>query len=294
MRLYYHRDAKGNVGDDLNPWLWEQVLPGFFSGVMPHDPQSRENDQYSGPIFIGIGTLLNEHIPNKNCKAVFGTGTGYGKTKPLQNARVYALRGPLTAKKLGLPEQLAITDSAILVHRLVTQKPAISHKWGFIPHCSTIRQGNWEWISRMANVHLIRPDLSPDRFFQELLSCETVIAEAMHGAILADSLRIPWIPVKTHSGILDFKWQDWCASMKLPYRPCRLPSIWGLPENKSIIKTTKVCLKSYLAVLALNVIKKKVSPQRSGSSHFDTRLIQMEEALDRFQRDYKEGRFEQT
>ncbi len=294
MRLYYHKDVRGNVGDDLNPWLWHRLVPGFFSGEMFHDPQFRKNDTYNGPLFIGIGTLLNEHIPRKNPKAILGTGTGYGKNRPLENATVYAVRGPLTAKKLGLPDQLAITDSAILVHRLITHKPVITHKWGFIPHCSTIRKGNWDTISKMANVHLIRPDLSPETFFQALLSCETVMAEAMHGAILADTLRIPWIPVKTHSGILDFKWQDWCASMQLPYRPYRLPSIWELSKNKTIIKRTTIRLKSYMAALGLNLIKKKAQPQRSKTSHFETRLSQMEQALEQFQKDYKGGRFDQA
>jgi succinoglycan biosynthesis protein ExoV len=40
----------------------------------------------------------------------------------------------------------------------------------------------------------------------------------MHGAILADTLRVPWIPVITSPIINVFKWRDWTMSLGLDYR----------------------------------------------------------------------------
>ena len=38
MQLYYWKSAQGNVGDDLNPWLWSRVFgDAFFDG----DPRER-------------------------------------------------------------------------------------------------------------------------------------------------------------------------------------------------------------------------------------------------------------
>jgi succinoglycan biosynthesis protein ExoV len=50
-----------------------------------------------------------------------------------------------------------------------------------------------------------------------------VVTEAMHGAIVADTLRIPWIPVVCSPEIATFKWRDWTASLDLPYRPIAIP-----------------------------------------------------------------------
>jgi succinoglycan biosynthesis protein ExoV len=41
----------------------------------------------------------------------------------------------------------------------------------------------------------------------------------MHGAILSDTLRVPWVPVVTSSKILDLKWHDWTRSLGLKYEP---------------------------------------------------------------------------
>jgi hypothetical protein len=41
----------------------------------------------------------------------------------------------------------------------------------------------------------------------------------MHGAIVADTLRTPWVAVKTKQGILDFKWNDWLNTIGALYNP---------------------------------------------------------------------------
>ena len=46
MKLAYFRDPKRNFGDDLNPWLWDQLLPGLIDDV--------DDDRF----LIGMGTIL--------------------------------------------------------------------------------------------------------------------------------------------------------------------------------------------------------------------------------------------
>ena len=65
MKLMYYRDERGNFGDDLNPWLWERLLPGFL-------------DDRDDVLLVVIGTILNHAIPAEPVKVVFGSGVGYG------------------------------------------------------------------------------------------------------------------------------------------------------------------------------------------------------------------------
>jgi succinoglycan biosynthesis protein ExoV len=64
---------------------------------------------------------------------------------------------------------------------------------------------------------------SPHVVLRVLSEARLVVTEAMHGAIVADTLRIPWIPVVCSPEIATFKWRDWTASLDLPYRPIKIP-----------------------------------------------------------------------
>ena len=70
----------------------------------------------------------------------------------------------------------------------------------------------------------VDPRWPVDRILDAFDRATLVIAEAMHGAIIADTLRIPWIPVVASPAIDPFKWRDWTASLDLPYRPWQLPA----------------------------------------------------------------------
>jgi succinoglycan biosynthesis protein ExoV len=51
-----------------------------------------------------------------------------------------------------------------------------------------------------------------------------VVADAMHAAIVADALRVPWVPVVLSPQSNSFKWLDWTLSLNLPYKPVKLPA----------------------------------------------------------------------
>jgi hypothetical protein len=54
-----------------------------------------------------------------------------------------------------------------------------------------------------------------------LAGSKVVLAEAMHGAIVADAFRVPWIPIQVMPEANAFKWWDWCLSLGLAYEPER-------------------------------------------------------------------------
>jgi len=218
MKLYYYRTGVRNFGDDLNNWLWPKLIPELL-------------DPIDGYLLIGIGTILNRRIPESPQKVVFGAGVGYGERPVLDDSwTVYCVRGPLTAAALELSPDLAITDPAILVSTLDDLPAATaSSRIGFIPHFETSIRAELDGLSLQAvcadaDMTLIDSRGDVDEVLAAIRGCKLVIAEAMHGAIIADAFRVPWIPVRCYDHILDFKWRDWCESLQLQYEPAILDS----------------------------------------------------------------------
>jgi len=229
MLLYYCRLDPPNFGDELNTVLWPRVGLGPFAGIIDYDTnrRARELPPPPGlPMFIGIGTLLNNHIPRERRAIVFGSGVGYGEPPELSpNWTIAFVRGPMTARRLGLPGAKAITDPAILVRDLEWPTGERRSRFGFCPHHSSTGSDAWPRICADLGVRYIDPRGTPDDVLGQIKSCDMVICGAMHGAIVADALRVPWIPV-TYGGINEFKWTDWCASLELEYKPRRVPAFW--------------------------------------------------------------------
>lgn len=207
-RLYYFRSAKSNFGDELNPWMWPRLLPGLL-------------DDCNDELFLGIGTILNNSVPRVPRKIVFGSGYGYGEPPKIEPGkwRIHCVRGPLTANALGLPAALAICDPAILLRRMHWPPVDKTYPVSFIPHWESIDRGHWQLACAEAGIHLIDPTSPVEQVVAELRASDLVIAEAMHGAIAADALRIPWIPVQPQLRMHSPKWQDWCASVEVVYQP---------------------------------------------------------------------------
>lgn len=229
MKLFYCHIPLGNFGDELNTYLWPKLMPDAFSGTVQYQPKAKTQISMSDPdttLFVGIGTLIRSEIPDRATKHVFGSGIGYGSLPPHDaNWHYHCVRGPLTAKALGLDADKAITDPGVLV-RLLPRNAAKTHDFSFIPHWEMALSGDWQRICRLIGINYIDPRWEPARVIAEIAKTRTLITEALHGAIVADSLRVPWIPVSSDYTILKFKWQDWCSSVGLDYAPAAVPTFW--------------------------------------------------------------------
>jgi succinoglycan biosynthesis protein ExoV len=235
MQLFYYQrpDQQPNFGDELNRWLWQQTLPELL-------------DDDSSTVLVGIGTLLNNKLPQRIAKAqhviVFSTGAGYEQRLRAipRHWHIYAVRGPLTARLLGLPENLALTDGAILLRRWYQPIPIKCFRFAFMPH---VHHANFatpilQQVCRQLGFAYIDPRGSVEAILDNISQTEVLITEAMHGAIAADALRVPWIPVITSSRILKFKWRDWHASIGLPYQPQYLAPVTTYPAYAKGLRST--------------------------------------------------------
>ncbi|MDH4393727.1 MAG: hypothetical protein QE285_20175 [Aquabacterium sp.] len=230
MKLFYFQDPQGNFGDDLNPWLWPRLAPTLF-------------DDDEGEIFVGIGTLLNHRLPSAPHKHVFASGYGYGE-KPVVDARwtIHAVRGPHTAQALGIPADRAVSDGALLLRRVVPWRGGDPDgPVGFLPTGQTMESHDWTPLCSQVGLRFISTRWPVERTLAEMAGCRMVLCEAMHGAIVADSLRLPWLPIRCNSDVLAAKWQDWLATVGLTYQPITLPTLYGaegdwLQRGKQAVK----------------------------------------------------------
>jgi len=226
MKLFLARGKAPNFGDELNDHLLPRVFPDFFDD----DPST---------LFLAIGSILYDTHPAEPLKLVFGSGFGgYGKPAGLgERWRVYGLRGPRTARALGLDASHVAGDAATLIHRYRRPGMPKTARCSFMPHWESLDRGDWENVCRLAGVRFIDPRWPVQTVLDLIEGSDLVITEAMHGAIVADALRVPWIPVMPLHGSHRFKWFDWAESLDIDLRarklvPSSIAECWVLATQR--------------------------------------------------------------
>lgn len=209
MEVIFHESS--NIGDFINQIIFDEILN------LPH---------HDNEVVLGIGTILGLKKPKANTiYHVFGSGIScdqidtYGK---FDNSKIdqyvfHGVRGPITANSVSHhhPPFISGDFAYLLPSKIQPTQDLKSEKVGFIPHKDSLKfYDHWGPLLAKCNLHFISPLLSPQKFVDEIHKCERVMCEAMHGAILCDAYRIPWLPVFTYHGISKSKWNDWLRSMK--------------------------------------------------------------------------------
>lgn len=249
MKLYYHSGK--NFGDAINPAVFEHFLGDVF-------------DDDSTEVIVGIGSILGLFKKPENCKKVYVFSSGYAKGAPStyglpvkidNDFDIICVRGKGTAKAMGISSDLAVADGALLLP--IAWPLAVPSKkkysYSFMPHSGTLDVfEDWQKILSPLGIYVIDPRKDPEIVMAELMDSEVLIAEAMHGGIIADSYRIPWIPVKTIVTINENKWADYCESVELDYNPTRTDTLYSISFLK-IVFANKLRQLKFLSGIAANV-----------------------------------------
>lgn len=270
MEYIYFKAKNGNFGDDLNGWLW----PKFFGA-------NNSNDDY----FIGIGSILFNNsklltaLKDKK-KIVFGTGIRPAD-KPFvidETWDIQFLRGPLSSGVLGKKHEY-ISDGAYAL-RLIKDFDRFKninkkYKISLIPYFHSVEYFNWEDICLKLGYHYISPlsESGVEHTLEEVASSEFVITEAMHGAIIADALRVPWskfilsTPYTEGQMISEFKWMDWLYSVQLLIdNPVYMQLYRNSFANRWIKKLTNKTID--VKFLLRGMVKKDILNQLSSVQNF--------------------------
>ena len=292
MAIYYHSDYSRlrnprNFGDDINPTLLRAL---FDASII----------ESSEVCVVGIGTILNDRhiaaVSHYRRKVVFSSGAaGTIRTVFDPSWEIACVRGPRTAAALGLLDDKAICDGAILLSDLYPPKPA-SRRDGvvFIPHVNSgwsAGRGLRDICESLGLIYLL-PDAPDDTFIDAVRNASLVLTEAMHGAILADTMRTPWIAVNFlhHSR---FKWEDWFASMKLPYVSHAIePAFWDPRPGRlsTLLKRPYQRLKKVNASKSIRRIRHEAPPLLSDDALLETRRNALREKVDWINKVYGRGR----
>ncbi|WEK05803.1 MAG: polysaccharide pyruvyl transferase family protein [Candidatus Devosia phytovorans] len=209
MKLVFFRGKVPNFGDELNLHVWPALLPKGFL------------DEDDSELFVGIGSIIGNNLNPKSRKYVMGSGyAGYMGLPDVHDGTwdIRFLRGPNTARTLKVDPKLSVCDSAVLLRAMELPAPEKSTGIAFMPHYESLERGDWAGACEMAGITLIDATEPVSKVLSQIRGAKLLITEAMHGAIVADALRTPWIGAKPIYGGHHRKWLDWSGALDLDVR----------------------------------------------------------------------------
>ncbi|GEN24197.1 polysaccharide pyruvyl transferase family protein [Halomonas cupida] len=212
-----------NLGDEITPILLRDYFNvGFFkTSVMKAD-------------LLSTGSILSWAYSRpkwpKNRQELYVIGSGFMRPEPISDEkhanldflRLISVRGHLTRHMLGkYGEGLSLGDPGLLSSLLYRKRPEKKFTAGVIPHHSNVDNPDFlDLFSEFDNYKII--DFRTDDYtsvFEEMLSCDIIISQSLHGLIISDSFGIPnaWLDNgKLHAGG-EFKFHDYFSSIDRPF-----------------------------------------------------------------------------
>ncbi|MEM9807466.1 MAG: polysaccharide pyruvyl transferase family protein, partial [Cyanobacteria bacterium P01_D01_bin.56] len=140
----------------------------------------------------------------------------------------------------------------------------------------------------------IDPRWTVEQALTVMSQTEVLLTEAMHGAIVADALRIPWIPVITNDSILSFKWQDWCSTIRVEYCPAYIDRLHHPSDKIDLLTPVRFVrdnVRQKKASEALRKVATSQHPNLSEDSQIEALTNQLEERLQEFKLDVENDLF---
>jgi succinoglycan biosynthesis protein ExoV len=138
-----------------------------------------------------------------------------------------------------------------------------------------------EALCREEGIGYVDPRWPVERVLERIGETGLLLAEAMHGAIAADALRVPWIPTRSVAGVLELKWLDWCESIGVEYEPQGMLSLWA-PSRQGLFGGARGWTKATILSRQLKRIAATVRPTLSSEATWRRLLDGVEQKLGEF------------
>ena len=222
INTWTQRDNNGklinnNWGDDINFYFLQKL---FDKKLVDYQETGREN-------YTFIGSILTSNFIDSN-SIVWGAGIQIPNTKWDESPKkVCAVRGPLTREfllKKGIECPEIYGDPSLLLPYYYYPIVEKKYKIGLIPHWSSLNSSIVKSFSQKKGVHVIKMSGYNNwlQVIDEILSCDYIISESLHGIIMAEAYGVPnlWVDI-TLKNIFDIKFHDFFQSI-------------GLDRNKAV------------------------------------------------------------
>ncbi|ANQ47877.1 polysaccharide pyruvyl transferase family protein [Flammeovirga sp. MY04] len=220
----YHKKGKvisENWGDDINYFFLREIIKRPITVFNQYSLAYRLNLKN----YLVIGSVI-DMLSRKNTE-IWGAGIIDEKNVlSIKPNKVYAVRGPLTRKKLleqGVKCPEVYGDPALLIP--LHYKPSVKKEYsiGFIPHRSNLERIDdftidGVQISERQDILVI--DLSNYKKWTDIIdqicSCENIISASLHGLIMAEAYKIPNVWVEFGKPLIGghFKFHDFFLSIR--------------------------------------------------------------------------------
>ena len=259
IKLYYANVP--NVGDLLNPI------------IVSHLSNSKvvRSKLYSANM-TAIGSTLNNVLLSKRFKTriiqktlkLFSKsfiiwGTGFLR-EPENNEvffrkdiKINALRGKLSKNKvqiiLNKELDIALGDPGILISDIIPKLHSKNGNLvGVIPHFREQDNIEFEKLkNRFENAIMIDLKGDPISVLQQISACNYILSSSLHGLIIADSYRIPNLPIFVSDKVKGdgFKFSDYYSNFDLEYSPILSKYFDNISED-FILKNYKITDKNVI------------------------------------------------
>lgn len=222
--VYWWRSRNGgyNLGDELTPVL----LRHLFGADIERKPLHQARLAGAGSL-LGWPWALPGAADNSRKEPLSIVGSGLMEAKDdlgqLDCVKIHSVRGYLS-KMLLPPEMVAqstMGDPGLLVSLLPHRRKAPNHRIGVIPHVGSI--GRSHFTERLAGLKDYRiidfRTTDVDAVLAEMLDCQVIYSQSLHGLVMADALGIPntWLDFgRLHPGG-SFKFYDYFSSVRRPF-----------------------------------------------------------------------------
>ena len=268
MKLHYYKppDGSSNFGDELNRFIWNHYFPNFF-------------DEDNTSVFFGIGTIMRaaKKIYPDTAITIFGSGAHASSQEMEPNFEVDFVRGPFSAKALGLDDTKWITDPAILTPKVFPMLGVKKrYKYSYMPHFS-VANHYYKEVFESIGIHYIDPRDEVEDILERINATEVLLTEAMHGAILADAYRVPWLPVYSYSSLNHFKWKDWSESLGIQIRSNKIPRFYINDGGIKLFIKKRITIKKVKKICALSPYLSDAAKSKQALSRIEERIALFKE-----------------